>query len=106
MKHVIFSPLWLVALALFTLVACSDSSAPTLDLSNENAFETSVETVRQSLDEQQQADFADALSLIMFDEVMKGTSAGLSEEEMERSIYQRLHGKTGSQVIQDMEDNL
>ncbi|RUO29309.1 hypothetical protein CWE12_10020 [Aliidiomarina sedimenti] len=107
MKQSAFAKFWLLAVAFFVLSACSDvSSEPTLDLSNESAFEASVEEVMQSLDEQSQTEFSDALSLIMFDELMAGTSAGMPEEEIEQAIYQRLHGKTGEQVIQDMEENL
>ncbi|MBA3987677.1 MAG: hypothetical protein C0463_00915 [Idiomarina sp.] len=99
---------WLAALACLFLIACSDtgSAGPTLDLSDESAFESSIQGVMASLDEQQQADFSDALAMIMFDELANGTSSGLSEEEIERAIYQRLHGKTGEEVIADMEQNL
>lgn len=97
----------LVLVACLALAACSDSaSEPTLDLSNETAFESSIQEVMASLDETEQTDFSDALSMIMFDELANGTSAGMSEEEIERSIYQRLHGKTGAEVIADMEHNL
>lgn len=97
----------LVIAACLVLIACSDTpSEPTLDLSNENAFETSIQQVMESLEGERQADFSDALAMIMFDELANGTGAGLSEEEIERSIYDRLHGKTAAEVIEDMEDNL
>lgn len=99
--------LFLVIAACLVVVACADTTTePTLDLSNENAFETSIQEVMASLDEEQQGDFSDALSMIMFDELANGTAAGMSEEEIERSIYQRLHGKTGADVLEDMTDNL
>lgn len=107
MLHNFRAKFLLVIAACLMLIACSDTtSEPTLDLSNENAFETSIQQVMESLEGEQQADFSDALAMIMFDELANGTAAGLSEEEIERSIYQRLHGKTAHEVIEDMEDNL
>lgn len=98
---------WLALLACLALVACSGgSSEPTLDLSGESAFESSIQEVMASLPDESQADFSDALSMIMFDELANGTSSGHSEEEIERSIYNRLHGKTGQEVIDDMAENL
>lgn len=98
---------WLVLVACLALVACSGASPePTLDLSSESAFESSIQEVMTSLSDQDQADFSDALSMIMFDELANGTSSGMSEEQIERSVYQRLHGKTGQDVINDMAENL
>lgn len=107
MLNLFRAKVWLALIACVALVACSGaSSEPTLDLSSESAFESSIQEVMASLDEDDQGDFSDALSMIMFDELANGTSAGMSEEEIERSIYQRLHGKTGQDVIDDMAENL
>lgn len=97
----------LVIAACLLLIACSDTATePTLDLTNESVFDATIQEVMSTLEEEQQADFADALSMIMFDELANGTAAGDSEEEIERSIYQRLHGKTGAEVLEDMQENL
>lgn len=107
MLQLLRSKFLLVIAACLVLIACSDrATEPTLDLTNESVFDASIQEVMSTLEEQQQADFADALSMIMFDELANGTAAGRSEEEIERSIYQRLHGKTGAEVLEDMQENL
>lgn len=107
MSQLFKSKFWFAIIASFALMACSNGMGqPTLDLSNEESFETSIREVMESLDEEQQGEFSDALSMIMFDEVANGAAAGRTEAEMEKAIYDRLHGKTAQQVIDDMQENL
>ncbi|RUO23981.1 hypothetical protein CWE09_12590 [Aliidiomarina minuta] len=88
----------LASIFALALAACSGGE-PTLDMTNESAFDSSIQNVMAELDEAEQERFSEALSAIMMDEMMKGMSEGKSEEEIETAMKDRVQGKTANEII-------
>lgn len=91
-----------VVFAVF-LLACSQADQPTIDMSSEAAFESSIQNVMASLDEERQEAFSEAISAVMMDEMIAGMSEEKSEAEIEEAIYERIHGKTAEEIIAQVE---
>lgn len=91
-----------VILLAFALTGCGE---PKIDGSSEQAFQTSMQKVRDSLAEDKRAAFNDAIQVIAFSQVsMKELMQAGSGDEgghalIDKKIKGALAGKTGEEVI-------
>lgn len=82
-----------------TLFACT--AEPRLDGSSEAALEESVEEVRASLPQEHRDEFDEAMTLLALSglDMARILSGEVDEDEMYADVTQKLHGKTGDEVI-------
>ncbi len=95
--------LLLLPVLMLVVAGCSD---PTIDASTDESMKASIETVRESLPQEQRAKFDDALKILAFSQIdLKGlfaegaSGAGSTKGKMKDT----LNGKTGEEVIAEAE---
>lgn len=93
----------LIAMLMLIVAGCSD---PTIDASTDDSMKASIETVRESLPQEQREKFDDALKILAFSQIdLKGlfaegaSGAGSTKGKMKDA----LNGKTGKEVIAEAE---
>lgn len=84
-----------VALAA-VLAACSE---PRLDATTSESMQASAEKVRASLPSEKQAEFMDAVTVLMFSHLDLGSMLKDGPGNVESKMRQVLHGKTADEVI-------
>lgn len=92
-----FSFLLFLILAV-ALAACT----PTIDASDDEAFEASVEKVRDSLDSADQDSFDEALEILVFSTIGEAfLNPDATGDELADQLLASLDGKTGREVIEE-----
>ncbi|MCC8381827.1 DUF6694 family lipoprotein [Xenorhabdus sp. PB30.3] len=102
--------LLVICLLGFTLAGCEKPLK--IDGTNGIAVKTSIEKIRDTLPEDKKLKFDDSLNIVMFhnidfDELFKNNKQGKIKydamENLEKSFYQSLNGKTADQIINEAE---
>ena len=87
-------------IALTHSIALSFGGPPKINAKSEKTFKKSMEKVQESLPEDKQALFLDAVQTLMFSKInVFGTDAQLNPEKMQEKMMATLDGKTGLEII-------
>ena len=91
--------LMLCAVAFVFAGACSQSSSLKIDMSGPENFQTSMQAIANSLNQQEQQEFAAALQIVVNAEAQKLMAAQATDAEIEAAFKNLLDGKTVKDIL-------
>lgn len=92
------------SLLLLLLVLSVPACAPRIDGSSEEAFQSSLAEVRESLNGDDRERFAEALTALAFEEAGLEGLLALGPDAMTREMRLKLDGKTGGEILVEAEE--